>query len=90
MAEKTKIEIPEDIINEVRAMSNQLKDMRREALWICEKAKLQNAKMWDLIGDKLKETRGVPCSLDLDEGVVVLNSGSEVDDLLRRLLGGME
>lgn len=90
MAEKTKIQIPDDIINEVRAMSNQLKDMRRDALWICEKAKLQNAKMWDLIGDKLKETRGVPCSLDLDAGIVVVGGGDEVADILRRLLEGME
>ncbi len=89
MADKEQtIPIPEAILNDVRMLQNQIGDYSKQIRYFEEKKRFTHAKLWDLIGEKMADTRGVPCSLNMGDGTVTVNKRPAIEKFLGRMLGG--
>ncbi len=87
MAEERNIPIPEQIHNDIVSLMNEMSDHDREIAYRNQKKKLAHAKVWDLIGDKVPETRGIQCSLNLKSKTITVNK--KMTSLSDLLFGGL-
>lgn len=92
MADNTErtLPIPDNILNDVRMLQNQLEDHSRQIRYMEEKKRFTHAKLWDLIGEKMPEARGVQCSINIKEGSVTVNKKPAIEKFMRGIMGSDE
>ena len=71
------IKIPDSILNQVKARSTELNDIKKEMFRLKRKAQLSHDKLWDVLADKLPETAEGPCTLNLESMTIKIEDVEE-------------